>query len=123
LNLGHTFGHALEAEAGYDGSLLHGEAVGIGMVLAAKCSHKLGYLAAEDVSRIEQHMKAMALLVTPKQVRQQWDAEALMQHMANDKKARDGKLTLVLMKAVGRAYVAHDVDAELVRALWEEELA
>lgn len=149
LNLGHTFGHALEAEAGYDGSLLHGEAVGIGLVMAAKLSQKLGCLTAEEVFRIEDHMKGLGLKTSPRHCeegaiasdeaisfsqRQEIAAsptaprddseyiDALMRHMSNDKKARDGKLVLVLMKALGEAYIEAAADAAQVRQLWEEEL-
>ncbi len=122
LNLGHTFGHALEAEAGYDGSLLHGEAVAIGMVLAFALSERLGLCPPADTARVRRHMADVGL-PTGLPVGKVWDAGRLLDHMTRDKKARDGRATFVLVRGIGRAYVEPEVDPAEVRALLETAAA
>jgi len=110
LNLGHTFGHALEAYAGYSDRLLHGEAIAIGMRLAFTFSVELGICPASDAARVERHLAAVGLPVkiaaipggrpTP---------EALLRLMAQDKKVKGGKLAFVLVRGIGEAFVEHDV--------------
>ncbi|WP_298162033.1 3-dehydroquinate synthase [Acidocella sp.] len=112
LNLGHTFGHALEAEAGYDGSLLHGEAVATGLVLATDLSARLGFCAPEAVSRVAAHINAVGL--NPRI--NGYQAERLLAHMKLDKKAAAGRLTFVLLKGIGQAFTSADVPEEAVRA-------
>jgi 3-dehydroquinate synthase len=110
LNLGHTFGHALEAFAGYSDRLLHGEAISIGMRLAFSFSAELGLCPASDVVRVERHLAAVGLPVriaaipggTP-------TPEALLMLMAQDKKVKGGKLGLILVRGIGEALVEHDV--------------
>ncbi|HEV7371116.1 3-dehydroquinate synthase [Arenibaculum sp.] len=115
LNLGHTFGHALEAAAGYDGTLLHGEAVAIGMVLAFRLSARLGLCAAEDEARVARHLRSVGL---PHRLADVPEAmrvpEELLAHMGKDKKTRQGSLTFVLARGIGRSFVAKDVDPEAV---------
>ncbi|MGY4676454.1 3-dehydroquinate synthase [Pasteurella sp. P03HT] len=110
LNLGHTFGHAIETHLGY-GNWLHGEAVAAGMMMAAVLSEKLGHLAHEDVARLE---KLLARANLPTVSPDTMQAEDYLPHMMRDKKVLAGKLRLVLLKALGQAYVATDIDHALV---------
>jgi 3-dehydroquinate synthase len=123
LNLGHTFGHALEAECGYGDTLLHGEAVSIGMVMAFRLSQRLGLCPAEDVARLVRHLDAAGLPTRLSQVpRQGWDAQALLSHMGKDKKVEGGKLIFVLARGIGGAFVARGVDTAPVRETLEEAI-
>ena len=120
LNLGHTFGHALEVEAGYGDSLMHGEAVAIGMVLAFDLSVRLGLCPPEDGERVRRHLAAAGLpvglggLAGPSV-----SADTLLAHMGMDKKVRAGNLTFVLVRGIGKAFIAHDVDPGDVGAVLE----
>jgi shikimate kinase/3-dehydroquinate synthase len=113
LNFGHTFAHALEAEAGYGGDLLHGEAVAIGLVLATQLSADLGYCPEEDVSRVSSHLAQVGL---PTRINAM-AAQNLLSRMKQDKKIRDGKLSFVLTRGFGRAFTCSDVSEESVRAV------
>ncbi|MBY0407137.1 MAG: 3-dehydroquinate synthase, partial [Rickettsiales bacterium] len=115
LNLGHTFGHALEAETGYGEALLHGEAVAIGMVLALQVSSAMGLCAESDVQRVLAHYRAVGLMTSPREVRETWDVAALMEHFTRDKKVADGKLTFILLKGIGKSFTTQDVNADIVR--------
>ncbi len=117
LNLGHTFGHALEAECGYDGTLLHGEAVAIGMVMAFELSAQLGLCPASDVEKIKAHYAKTGLPASPLTIRTHWNIDALMEHFTRDKKAYAGKLTFILARGIGQSYVARDVDSDAIRQL------
>lgn len=119
LNLGHTFGHALETAAGYDGRLLHGEAVSIGMVMAYELSENLGLCSREDVSRVEEHLGAMGLMTNPSSIAPALSAsvDEMIAIMQRDKKAKDGKMTFILAETVGRAIVRSDVPDDLVRSV------
>jgi len=112
LNFGHTFGHALEAERGY-GDLLHGEAVAIGMVLAAKLSAALGRAPAEDADRLARLLSRFGLPVAPPRA----DADALLARMRLDKKNVSGRLRLILWRGIGKAEIAPDIDEAPVRRL------
>ncbi len=113
LNLGHTFGHAIEAEQGY-GNWLHGEAVAVGIVLAAQTSYRLGLLVQEQVARVRDLLAAAQLpLVAP----QSMDYPAFINHMMRDKKVLSGKLRLVLPTDIGRADVFADVSEQLLQAV------
>src|SRR6266566_379556 len=123
LNLGHTFGHALEAAAGFSDRLLHGEAVAVGMVLAAEFSARLGILAPEAVARATRHLAGAGLPVRLADVEGGVpDADRLMELMLQDKKVKRGKLTFVLLRDIGAAYISHDVDPALLRAFLVEKL-
>ncbi len=111
LNLGHTFAHALEAEIGYGGGLLHGEAVATGLVLATQLSALLGFCSGDDVSRIAAHLDSVGL---PTRIAG-LPAEQLLAHMKQDKKMRDGKMTFVLTRGVGKAFTSRDVTEMAVR--------
>lgn len=116
LNLGHTFGHALEAATGYDGArLVHGEAVAIGMALAHRFSSRLGLAPLEDAIRVEAHLAAAGLPVRVDAIKGDLpDAERMMAFIAQDKKVARGALTFILTRGIGRAFVARDVPAEQV---------
>jgi 3-dehydroquinate synthase len=114
LNLGHTFGHALEAETGFGPDLLHGEAVAIGMRQAFDFSAKLGLCAAGEAARVAAHLDATGL-PTRLDTQRGFAAAALIDHMGHDKKVRDGKLTFVLARGIGKAFVAPDVDVAALR--------
>lgn len=116
LNLGHTFGHALEKDVGYGGDLLHGEAVAIGMVLAFDMSAALGLCAASDAKRVRAHLDALGLPISPLTIPgsnvRGWDAARLVDHMRADKKNRDGKLTFILARGIGQSFVRKGVEGE-----------
>ncbi|MGD8326150.1 MAG: 3-dehydroquinate synthase [Sphingomonadales bacterium] len=124
LNLGHTFGHALEAEAQYDGRLLHGEAVSIGMAMAYYTSARLGLCPTDDVTRILNHLKKTDLPIHPKD-RGLGDISAatMAAHMRQDKKVSDGQLTLVLAKGLGQAFLTKDVNEDDLLSIMSDYLA
>lgn len=128
LNLGHTFGHALEAATGFSDRLFHGEGVAIGMTLAAQFSAKLGMIGEADAARIERHLIEAGLPTSLQDIAgfaQEGlaDADALMALMAQDKKVERGRLTFILLEAVGRAVIAKDVEPAPVRDFLQEKLA
>ena len=111
LNLGHTFGHALEAATGFSDRLLHGEAVAIGCQLAFDLSARLGLCPQEAPSRVGAHLAAMGMKRRLADIPGDLpDAEALMALMGQDKKVRDGRIAFVLARDIGDAFVARDVD-------------
>ena len=128
LNLGHTFGHALEAVTGFSDRLFHGEGVALGMALAAEFSAALGMIPQADADRLVRHLADVGLPAHLQDVAgfaQEGlaDADALMALMAQDKKVRRGRLTFVLLEAVGRAVIAKDVEPAAVRGFLEAKLA
>jgi 3-dehydroquinate synthetase len=124
LNLGHTFGHAFEAAAGFSDKLLHGEAVSIGIACAFEFSAKLGLLPQADAERAIRHLAAVGL---PTHIRDvpavKTSTEALMDLIAQDKKVKRGKLTFILVRGIGKAFVANDVDPADVRSFLAQKLA
>ena len=117
LNLGHTFAHAIEAEAGYEGDgILHGEAVALGCVLACRLSERLGRISSEDVRRLER-LTAQCGLPTEVEGLGLFEADALIARMAGDKKTEAGELTLILLNSVGQAEAVRGVDPADVRAV------
>lgn len=111
LNLGHTFGHALEAETGYGDALLHGEAVSIGMVLAFQLSTQLRLCPKSDTERVITHLQAMGLptrLADVPGIR--WQVERLIHHFGQDKKVADGRLTFILARGIGKSFITQDVE-------------
>ena len=124
LNLGHTFGHALEAAAGFSDRLLHGEAVAIGMALAFGFSVRLGLAPAVEADRVRRHLAAVGL---PTQISQipgdVPGVEGLLELMAQDKKVKRGQLTLILARRIGASFVAPDIDPNDVREFLVEKLA
>ncbi len=123
LNLGHTFGHALEAQCGFSGRLLHGEAVALGMVLAARYSARLGLLDAAAPTRITAHFAALGLPHEIAALGLNCNGTALAAHMLHDKKMDAGTLPFVLMKAIGAAFLAKDVALADVAAFLDQQLA
>ena len=121
LNLGHTFGHALEAEYGYDGGLLHGEGVAIGLGLAFRLSEKLGHCSRQDVDRVLSHAASVGMAADLRSLNRRFSAGRLIGHMRRDKKMRDGALHFVLTRGIGRAFTSSDVPAEAVTELLREE--
>src|ERR1700752_3055743 len=128
LNLGHTFGHALEAATGFSDRLFHGEGVSVGMVLPAEFSAKLGMISAADAARVERHLASVGLPPALQDIAgfaQEGlaDADALMALMAQDKKVKRGRLTFILLQAIGRAVIAPEVEPALVRDFLARKLA
>ncbi len=124
LNLGHTFGHALEAAAGFSDRLLHGEAVAIGMTLAFGFSVRLGLAPAPEADRVRRHLAAAGLPTQISQVPGTLPGvDRLLDLMAQDKKVKRGRLTLILARGIGASFIAPDVDASEVRAFLAEKLA
>nr|WP_280845038.1 3-dehydroquinate synthase [Neoroseomonas nitratireducens] len=121
LNLGHTFGHAIEAEAGFDGSVLHGEAVGVGLGLAAALSARLGHCSQEWPSRVIAHLAACGLPARMADLPRGFSVDALLGRMAKDKKNRDGRMRFVLMRAPGDCFTSSEVPAEEVARLLRDE--
>jgi 3-dehydroquinate synthase len=117
LNLGHTFGHALEAETGYGATLLHGEAVAMGMVMALDLSRDIGVCPPADAARLRAHLEAVGMVVDPRKLpgAPVWTVDRLLEHMGHDKKVLDGRVTFVLAKGIGHAYLSRDTDPARVR--------
>lgn len=124
LNLGHTFGHALEAAAGYDGRLLHGEAVAIGMVMAFDLSQRMGLCTAQDLTRVEAHLISVGLPTRASFIEPALKAtpEELLEIMRRDKKAEKGKITLVLADGIGRAFTSRSASDELILSVLSDSL-
>ena len=117
LNFGHTFGHALETETGFSSRLLHGEAVALGMALAFDFAARLGLAAPEEGERVRRHFAATGLPIRLADVGLDGVlAERLLAHMGKDKKVRDGKLTLILPRRIGDAFVMKDAPADELRS-------
>jgi 3-dehydroquinate synthase len=124
LNLGHTFGHALEAGCGFSDQLLHGEAVALGITLAFEFSAKRGLIAAKEAARAKAHLAAVGLPAHLKDVPGGTPgADALMDLIAQDKKVRRGTLTFILVRGIGQAFIENKVDATEVRTFLTEKLA
>lgn len=124
LNLGHTFGHALEAQIGFEDKLKHGEAVAIGMIMALELSVRLAMASETDRDSLRDHLKTVGLPVDLKELAGgNWTADALLDHMGRDKKTQDGKLTFILARAIGNSFVANDVDNNAVKGVLEGFIA
>lgn len=116
LNLGHTFGHALEAEAGFDGSLLHGEAVAAGMALAFAFSAERGLCPAANAERVATHLRSAGLPVDQRGCGLTADGATLVEHMRHDKKATDSVLPFILARGIGASFLDYGVDPAAVAA-------
>ncbi len=124
LNLGHTFGHAFEAGAGYSQRLLHGEAVALGCVLAFEFSERHGLVGGNSVARVRSHLADAGLPTKVSDVEGGVpDVDRLMDLIAQDKKVKRGKLTFILARGIGEAFVADDVDPADVRTFLAEKIA
>jgi 3-dehydroquinate synthase len=124
LNLGHTFGHALEAWTGYSDRLLHGEGVAIGMCLAFRFSESLGLCPAGTAERVAGHIAAVGL---PTRIADipggKADAGELVRLMGQDKKVKDGRLTFILVRGIGDAFISRDIEEPAVRDFLAREIA
>jgi 3-dehydroquinate synthase len=123
LNLGHTFGHALEAAAGYSSRLLHGEAVAIGMAMAFRFSATLGLCPPADAASVAGHLERSGLPTSARQIAGGIPtADDILALMQQDKKARGGKLTFILVNGIGRAFVAPGIDQQRLFSFLVSEL-
>ena len=124
LNLGHTFGHALEAAAGYDGRLLHGEAVAIGTIMAFELSVKMGHCPTEDLERVERHFIEVGLPTRISLVEKAINttADKLLELMRRDKKVEKGKMKFILANGIGEAFIADDVPENLVHDILSQSV-
>ena len=125
LNLGHTFGHALESMSGYGSGLLHGEGVAIGMCMAFDLSVRLDLCPHEDATRVHEHLRLMGLPDRPSalpHLARRWSADAMQKYIAKDKKVSDGRFTFILAHAIGRSFITQDVAQDALTALLEESL-
>ncbi len=122
LNLGHTFGHALERANGFRSSLLHGEGVGAGMSMALRYSASLGVCPGQDAVRAERLLNALGLATRIADLGGgPYPADELLAHMAHDKKAKNGRLTLILARGIGQAYIQKDADLGSLQAFLRSE--
>ena len=122
LNLGHTFGHALEAETGFGERLLHGEAVALGMVLAARYSARRGELSLDEAAAVAGQVARAGLPSAIAALGLDCDGARLVDHMRHDKKMEGGTLPFILLRGIGEAYLARDVDLADVAAFLDEQL-
>ncbi|MDX1737796.1 MAG: 3-dehydroquinate synthase, partial [Alphaproteobacteria bacterium] len=123
LNLGHTFGHALESACGYGARLLHGEAVSIGMVMAFDYSVAAGLCKPEDAARLKRHLAAVGLPTSPTQIPgMTWNADDLISRMSTDKKVADGNLTFILAHALGDCFVTQDINLSQLKLTISESI-
>ncbi len=122
LNLGHTFGHALEAETGFSDRLLHGEAVSLGMVLAARYSARRGLIAGSEAERVADALARAGLPTEIAALGLDSDGATLAHHMRNDKKAEATTVPFILLRSIGEAFVARDVELADIAAFMDEQL-
>lgn len=121
LNLGHTFAHALEADCGYGGELLHGEAVAIGLGLAFRLSARLGLCPDSDAERVIAHIASVGLPAALSHLNRRFSAAVLLDHMQRDKKLTDGRLKFILVRGIGQAFTSTETPAVEVEALLRSE--
>ena len=124
LNLGHTFGHALEAATGYSTRLLHGEGVAIGCALAFEVSARMRLCSADAPARVRRHLGLMSMKKDLSEIEGELpDADGLIELMHQDKKVRQGRLAFILARGIGEAFVTRDADLESIRNVLDEALA
>jgi len=121
LNLGHTFGHALEAECQYDGRLIHGEAVALGTILAFDYAATLGLCRADDAQRVRRLFQHVSLPTQCSQIAA-FNAAKLVQHMQHDKKPNQGEITLILPRSIGQCEIHPHISADSLQRFWEDAL-
>lgn len=123
LNLGHTFGHALEQATGYSQKLLHGEAVAIGCLMAAELSERLGFLANGTQNRIRAHLKTMGMKTELRDIDgQKFETSQLIHAMAQDKKVVNSVLTFIMLEAIGKAFITQDITMGSLETLLQEQI-
>jgi len=115
LNLGHTFGHALEAETGFSTKILHGEAVALGSLMAFDLSARLGLSPAPALDRLRAHLDAVGMPTRLPAIEGGWQVERLMAHFAHDKKVDQGRLTFILARGIGQSFISRDVPEDSLR--------
>lgn len=120
LNLGHTFGHIFETETGYGDELLHGEAVALGTLMAARMSVNLGMIHEKDFNEIRVHLENCGFVIDPMKLRDSWDMRRLTSHVFKDKKTEKGNLTFILLNKIGEAVVKKGVDLVHFEAVLDE---
>lgn len=120
LNLGHTFGHALEVETGMSDALLHGEAVALGMILAFETSVEMGLCPVEDLQKVQAHYAKLGLPCRLKDTGQTFDANALASHFAHDKKSKNGQPVFILARGIGKAFIEPAADMQKVLKILEK---
>jgi 3-dehydroquinate synthase len=121
LNLGHTFGHGLEAATLYSDRLIHGEGVALGCVLAFRLSARLGLVSNEIVTRVEHHLEDVGLPTRIEQIPgRRPGVDEILGHMRHDKKSQAGRMTFILARAIGQAFISRDVPEDAVRAVLAE---
>lgn len=124
LNLGHTFGHALESRLGYGPDLLHGEAVAMGMAMAFSLSVRMGVCSGQDAERLNRHMASVGLRIKPTDIAGvDWDVDDLIKRMFKDKKVEAGRITFILARGLGDAFITAEVGEADLRATLGEALA
>ncbi len=123
LNFGHTFGHIFETETNYSAEILHGEAVALGMLMAAKMSLNFGMIGENDFSKIKSHLEKCGFETNPKKIRTHWDQENLIRHLYKDKKNEGGNLTFILLEKIGSAVIKKSVALEDFKKVLAEFLA
>ena len=124
LNLGHTFGHALEAATNYSDRLLHGEGVAIGCALAFEVSSRLGLCSQEDPSRVRAHLKVMGMKTDLRDIEGDLpDADGLLALMGQDKKVTQGTLNYIMARGIGDAFVTSEVDPQVVKSVLSDALS
>lgn len=123
LNLGHTFGHALESFTGYSDILFHGEAVAIGMVLAANMSVKKKLLSRLDYKQIKSFIEQVGLPSTLADIEVNWDLDKLVDLMKQDKKVTQGNMVFILLSSIGKSQSSYDVDSILIKEVLQESLS
>ena len=125
LNFGHTFGHALESEAGFNGDLLHGEAVSLGIVMALNLSKIMGFCEGQEVDRVTRHLKLLGLPVNLDSFDafSNWRVDDLIKHMMQDKKVLRGKMRFILAQEIGRSFITSEVDVDQVREVIGQSFA
>lgn len=121
LNLGHTFGHALETETGFSNKLLHGESISLGICLAFDLSLLLELCSKSDAVRIRNHFSAAGLPTYLSDISDiDWDANTLLNHMLSDKKTENGKLNFILVKGIGKSFIAQNINPKNVQIVIEQ---
>ena len=124
LNFGHTFGHAFEAEARYNGELLHGEAVALGIVAAMNLSKTMGFLNSQELDRVTRHFKTVGLPINLNFIDKfsDWNVDALIDHMRHDKKVLKGKMRFILLREIGNSFITSDIMPENVAQILSKSI-
>lgn len=112
LNFGHTFGHTFETETNYSDEILHGEAVALGMLMAAKMSLNFNMISQKDFDRIKSHLEECGFVTDPKKIRPSWNKESLINHLYKDKKNENENLTFILLEGIGESMVKKSVNLD-----------